>query len=131
MNCYSVFRKTNLPIEEQHAWKGGVSQAEAHRRWKAKNPKRMSHLKARRYAREKNAEGSHDFEEWQAMCIDFEWRCANCKKETKLTKDHIQPLSEGGSDYIENIQPLCRSCNSKKWKHIYENPELLEGGKIE
>ncbi len=31
------------------------------------------------------------------------------------------------ADYLdpEIEDPLCRNCNSKKWKHIYENPELI------
>ena len=123
--CYSAHRKT-WDKSEQPTWRGGVSPTEAHRRWKAKNPERMAHLKARRYAREKGAEGRHTLEEWEALKESANQKCLNCREEKELTKDHIIPLSKGGTDYIDNIQPLCRNCNSKKHNHIHENPELLE-----
>lgn len=126
--CYSTFRKEKLPIEEHHRWQGGISNTEAHRRWKAKNPERMAHLKARRYARERKAEGSHTLEEWNSLKEKYGQKCVGCREIKPLTKDHIVPLSVGGTDYITNIQPLCRNCNSRKWKklNIYENPELLK-----
>ena len=126
MNCYAKDRKENWKPEEQPSWKGGITPYEAHRRWVKKNPERMAHLKARRYARKKNAEGSHTFEEWNELKEKFDNKCAICKEDKLLTKDHIIPLSEKGTDYIKNIQPLCRNCNSRKWKFIYENPNLLK-----
>ena len=72
----------------------------------------------RRYAmRRKGADGTHTFDEWETLKAQYNWICPMCglrEPEIKLTEDHIIPLSKGGSDNIENIQPLCRSCNSKK-----------------
>jgi len=130
MECYAKFRSDGLPLIEQHAYKGvrkpGESKQIYHRNYYKRHPGNIAHLKARRYAREKNAEGSHTLSEWQALKHIHKNKCAICSKEKKLTKDHIMPLSEGGTDYISNIQPLCQSCNSKKWKHIHENPELIK-----
>ncbi len=61
-----------------------------------------------------NAEGNHTFKEWEDLKKKHKYKCVNCKQEKKLTMDHIKPLTKGGSDYISNIQPLCRNCNSKK-----------------
>ncbi|MCA1716250.1 MAG: HNH endonuclease [Actinobacteria bacterium] len=36
--------------------------------------------------------------------------------EALLTPDHVVPLSLGGSNLTENIQPLCVNCNS--WKNV-------------
>ena len=118
MECYSKYREEIMSPNEQPTWRGGVSQTESHRRWKKKNPERMAHLKARRYARERGAEGGHTLEEWEQLKKKHGFKCAVCGLKKPLTKDHIIPLSENGTDNIENIQPLCRNCNSKKWKKL-------------
>ena len=130
MACYKAFVKT-LPFYEQNAYRGirkpDESKQVYHRRNCANNPDVIKHLKARRYARERGAEGSHSLSEWNALKERHHYRCAICEKMKPLTKDHKLPLSCGGTDYIDNIQPLCRNCNSRKWKfNVYENPDLLE-----
>lgn len=116
--CYSNFRRELMPLSEQNAYKGvrkdGESKQVYHRNYVKRHPDLISHLKARRYARERNAKGSHSLIEWQLLKIAYENKCAFCGENKKLTKDHVIPLSKGGSDFIENIQPLCKNCNSKK-----------------
>lgn len=41
--------------------------------------------------------------------------CGKTEDECELSADHIIPLSRGGTNTIDNIQILCRSCNSKKY----------------
>ena len=41
-------------------------------------------------------------------------RCVTCGSNIKLHKDHIWPISKGGTDYKENIQILCGSHNLSK-----------------
>jgi len=69
--------------------------------------------KARRRSYLENA-GSFTLNEWLDKVKEFDNKCAICKKMLKLTVDHIKPVSRGGMNTIDNIQPLCKSCNSKK-----------------
>mgnify|MGYP001585303707 CR=1 FL=1 len=71
--------------------------------------------------RRRSAQGSHTFGEWETLKAQYNWICPACKRkepEIKLSIDHIIPLSKGGSDNIENIQPLCRNCNCQKWTRV-------------
>lgn len=70
--------------------------------------------------------GFHSKGEWENLKAQYNWTCPACKKsepDIKLTKDHIISVLHGGSDNIENIQPLCKSCNSikstKSWKNSF------------
>jgi 5-methylcytosine-specific restriction endonuclease McrA len=70
-----------------------------------------------RRSRKLQAEGSHTDEEWQNLKAFYNFKCLRCGKqepEIKLTRDHVIPLTQGGNDSIDNIQPLCAQCNSKK-----------------
>jgi 5-methylcytosine-specific restriction endonuclease McrA len=64
---------------------------------------------------------AHTWGEWELLKKQYNFTCPCCKKsepEIKLTEDHIIPLSKGGSDLIENIQPMCLKCNLKKHTKI-------------
>lgn len=56
-------------------------------------------------------------QEWKDLKAFYDYRCLCCGKqepEIRLEIDHVIPVSRGGSNMIDNIQPLCRSCNAKK-----------------
>lgn len=43
-----------------------------------------------------------------------DYRCQHCTATEDLTFDHIYPVSKGGQTTFDNLQLLCRSCNSSK-----------------
>ena len=76
--------------------------------------RRASDLRRRSRERESILLGQHTEAQWRDLCARHKRRCAICKKQKILTRDHILPLRLGGGDEITNIQPLCRECNSRK-----------------
>ncbi len=87
------------------------------RRYYRDNPDKVKEHFHRRKARLKANGGSYTVEEWLDLCKKYDNKCLCCGKKEKLTVDHIVPLSRGGTNYIENIQPLCNECNASKGNH--------------
>lgn len=42
------------------------------------------------------------------------YRCVSCGTHMDLSCDHIIPESKGGATTMENLQTMCRRCNSRK-----------------
>ena len=104
-------------------WKGGVTKdikkymKEYGKKWTEKNREYKNYLTNKRRCLKLKSEGSHTFGDWELLKKQYNFTCPCCHKkepEIVLSQDHIIPVSRGGSDNIENIQPLCGSCNSKK-----------------
>ena len=79
-----------------------------YRRDEENRRKRAERLKA---AREK---GTHTKEQWATLLDEFNHCCVCCGSDIQVQKDHIIPIYQGGSDGIDNLQPLCRKCNCAK-----------------
>jgi hypothetical protein len=107
-------------------WKGGVSKDMEYMKklrsdWKKNNKDRVNFHNAKRRALRLRAIGSHTLYDWENLKAQYDWTCPSCNKrepDIKLTVDHIIPLSRGGSHNIENIQPLCGICNSRKFTKV-------------
>ena len=102
--------------EKARKWK--EDNPERHREaaaaWSKSHPEKVNAVTQRYRARKRNAEGSYTADEWLKLCNYYGDICLCCGETKKLTVDHVVPISKGGSNHIENIQPLCGSCNSSK-----------------
>lgn len=50
--------------------------------------------------------------------------CGGEYPETNLTRDHVIPMSRGGSDRWSNVVTACRSCNTRKGNRVPEQAGL-------
>jgi 5-methylcytosine-specific restriction endonuclease McrA len=58
---------------------------------------------------------THTREQWEELLSSVGGVCPRCmQRRSVLCKDHIRPVYQGGSDGINNLQPLCTPCNQAK-----------------
>jgi 5-methylcytosine-specific restriction endonuclease McrA len=95
------------------------------KKWAENNPEKVrqaktDNLRKRRAARHASR-GNFTVEEFKELCESYGNKCLACgDTEAILEADHVVPVTRGGSDSISNIQPLCGSCNRKKFVHIID-----------
>uniref|UniRef100_A0A6M3ILP2 Putative homing endonuclease n=1 Tax=viral metagenome TaxID=1070528 RepID=A0A6M3ILP2_9ZZZZ len=81
----------------------------------------------RRRQRKRNLATDHDLtnSEWLDIVYSQDHICAGkCHRRyptSRLTVDHIYPLSRGGRLVKENVQALCKRCNSSKGNKLMKN----------
>lgn len=90
---------------------------EIKRRYAKAHPEVGREKARRRRARRRNTIAMFTEKEVVALFEKQKGKCACCfcriyKK--SMNRDHIIPLSKGGSDHISNIQLTCPTCNRKK-----------------
>lgn len=85
-------------------------------RWKKANPEKVRSYLRNSKASRRLAEGSHTGEDIKEIYRMQRGLCAYCKIKVgeKYHVDHIQPLARGGSNYRNNLQILCGTCNLQK-----------------
>lgn len=94
---------------------------ENNRKWKLANPEKVREMNRRRYHRDpiyagmkRTARRYKCLPDLLKQILERDRCCQNCWIHENLSFDHIVPMSKNGKTEYDNLQVLCRSCNSAK-----------------
>lgn len=79
---------------------------------KAKTNHSVAHGKRR--ALLKGSSGKISSKEWREVLSLYGNKCLCCGSKDNLAMDHVIPIIIGGKNEVDNVQPLCKFCNSRK-----------------
>jgi 5-methylcytosine-specific restriction endonuclease McrA len=112
--CKSCYKETNR-VRQQGAYRDQANLKASE--YRKRNPGARTALSHIARARKLGNGGTHTDAEWERVKEDQGYICLGCglaEPYIVLTRDHIIPVSKGGTNDISNIQGLCGPCNSRK-----------------
>lgn len=116
-NYYKNNRDEILKRNRRNYEKTKSERSKVIKRWKQLNPDKVQ---AGYENRRKNLVGKITGEEWREIKNKYGNVCLRCGTSKRLSIDHVIPISKGGTNTVDNIQPLCGKCNSTKGTKIID-----------
>lgn len=118
---YKVWANANIKHLQQYRKINFVHHKAISQIWLANNKDKSNMKSQRRRSLKKQVASTLTTVEWNNIKKYFNNKCAYCNKEEDLTREHFIALSKGGEFSINNIIPVCNSCNcSKRDKDFFE-----------
>lgn len=113
---YRRHRNKYLVYKQVYDKSTSADRAFKQRNRRKNNPDLVRAQNATRRSRKLSAPGTYTKDDVLQIGKLQKWKCAACRDpiENRYHVDHIQPLSNGGSNDRLNIQLLCPTCNTKK-----------------
>ena len=86
-------------------------------KWRDANPDKVKQIKIKSQRKINSTllkVGKVTEEIRKTIYVRDSFTCLCCQSKAYLTIDHIKPISKGGLTELQNLQTLCRLCNSNK-----------------
>ncbi|WP_179884286.1 HNH endonuclease [Bacillus toyonensis] len=117
------WRKENAEYIKEYRRANQERDREKTREWgRSERGNKLRRKTTNRYrARKKSLKNDFTEKQWKECTKYFNYACAYCGSDEKLEQEHFVPVTKKGHFTKDNIVPSCRSCNSSKSNHDFED----------